>query len=524
MNRRQQWPMALNIKGNAFASVLEVVATALSLLLLYHYILIHLGPESVGLWSLVTATTSAAGIADLGLANGVVRFVASATANGQREGPSDYLLTAFTSIAVLYLAAILVFYWPIAEFLEYMVDGEAEATAIGILPFAMLSLWLTCTGSILLNGLVGIHRSYWKSIIRSVAGFLLLSMSLMLMKEHGLLGLLYSQIIQSGFILCSSWFLLLRYLKGLPLLPIGWRLAAFKDLVRYGIGLQISGIFQLLFDPTTKILLGNFANLETVGLFEAANRCVMQARNAIVSANLILVPTFADLKETAPDAMHRLYRGVSAASWWISAIAMGFLVSHAPYISSYWLGVVSDDFLLFLTILSGAWLIDLVSVPAFFLGMGEGDVRGNIYGQILHGVVNILVGLVLGALIGSIGVVLGFVFALLAGGIVNFLYNDLRLADGAGCRIFTTMAGGFLFVGLVTATTRTAYPYLAFNFGISLAAVLSVVVYVTLILVWTVRLLRSDRLGISPLGGTARRAPALVDLRHQGSGDHAPPL
>jgi O-antigen/teichoic acid export membrane protein len=64
------------IFSNAALSVLQTGISAILLFFLYRYLLVRLGPEQLGVWSVVLASTSVARLSDMGFSGAVVRFVA----------------------------------------------------------------------------------------------------------------------------------------------------------------------------------------------------------------------------------------------------------------------------------------------------------------------------------------------------------------------------------------------------------------------------------------------------------------
>jgi O-antigen/teichoic acid export membrane protein len=73
-----------------------------------------------------------------------------------------------------------------------------------------------------------------------------------------------------------------------PLLPVQWKLKRFREMLGYGVNFQINSVVMLLFEPTTKILLGRFCELAAAGYFEMGQRLVMQARALIVGRLYLL--------------------------------------------------------------------------------------------------------------------------------------------------------------------------------------------------------------------------------------------
>ena len=87
---------------NAIMAIVQVVAVGIILFVLYKFLLKTIGIEDLGIWSVVLATTSVAGIGNFGLSGSVVKFVAKYVARGKGEA------VAALEPAVVSLAALLV--------------------------------------------------------------------------------------------------------------------------------------------------------------------------------------------------------------------------------------------------------------------------------------------------------------------------------------------------------------------------------------------------------------------------------
>ena len=73
---------------------------------------------------------------------------------------------------------------------------------------------------------------------------------------------------------------------------------------------------------------------------------------------------------------------------------------------------------MFASLLLIAWFLNMIANPAYFAYMGIGDLRWNLRGHVVIAVVNAVLGLALGATVGGMGVVAGFVIALLTGSVM----------------------------------------------------------------------------------------------------------
>ncbi|MBM3253651.1 MAG: hypothetical protein FJZ16_05325, partial [Candidatus Omnitrophica bacterium] len=85
---------------NAGMSTVQIIIVTGSFIYMYKYLLGVIGIERLGIWSLVIASTSITQIANLGMAGGVVKFVAKYFARGELDNLNGIVQTALWSLAV----------------------------------------------------------------------------------------------------------------------------------------------------------------------------------------------------------------------------------------------------------------------------------------------------------------------------------------------------------------------------------------------------------------------------------------
>ncbi|HEX9220558.1 MAG TPA: lipopolysaccharide biosynthesis protein [Gemmatimonadaceae bacterium] len=403
------------IASNAVATVVQLVVSAAVLFFLYRFLLRVIGVEAVGVWSLVLAITSLGRVVDPGIVGGTTRFVARARARGPAESAVDYTQTAALSAGAVYLALALLLYPILSRLLEIVVPTGRVGDAHLLLPYALLSFWLTNVAAVFQGGIDGTQRVDLKSILLIGVALVYFASALLLVSRVGLIGLGYAQVVQAVALLVGSWLLLRRCLPGLPPIPVRWRASLFREIVAFGSQLQLISLTLMLWDPTTKALLSRFGGLAHVGYYDMAGRLVQQVRALLVNANQVLVPTIADLHERATEKVESLFRQSQRVMAYLSLPLLSALLALMPLVSEWWIGHYEGTFVLYATLLAIGWFINILSVPAYFVGVGTGRLRWNVMGHVLIAIVNLLLGGALGHLYGGLGVVIAAVTALVVG-------------------------------------------------------------------------------------------------------------
>jgi len=415
----------MRLARNAGWSVAEVVVSGLSLFLIYKLIVAWLGVEALGIWSLVLATTSLARFADIGASAGLGRFVALAEARGDRRGAIEYIETAMLSNAVLYTVLALALVYPARSGIVYVIPPEAVAPALGLLPYAFASLVLMNINSVLSASLIGLHRTDQKSVIVIFGVVVQLLGILAFVRSHGLVGLAWAQIAQYVFTIVAAWLVLQRNLsRGSPIRPpMRWKKEIFKDLIGFGVRLQAASLLSLAFDAVVKFVMSAIAGLEMLGLFEMASRMVLQVRQLIAAPSQILMPAFAQVDAESPEQLPPLYEKVTAATTVLAIPLMLAAILVSPIVSLFWLGHLNSSFLSFVGIIALGWLINVLCVPGYHLGIARGVVGWNIAGHVAATIGGAILAAMFGYVFGGIGVAVGAYGMLALGALISLFMN-----------------------------------------------------------------------------------------------------
>ena len=101
---------------------------------------------------------------------------------------------------------------------------------------------------------------------------------------------------------------------------------------------QIISISTMCYEPVTKVLLSKYGGVSLVGYFEMATRLVQQFRAVIISANQVLVPTIAHLKEKNPEKIQGIYLTSYQLLFYLSIPMYSMIILCSPIISELWIG------------------------------------------------------------------------------------------------------------------------------------------------------------------------------------------
>jgi len=409
---------------NAIMSLVQILVISGVLFILYKFLLHTIGVKQLGIWSLVLAITSVTQIANFGLSSSVVKFVAKYVARGEDENVTGVIQTAALTVAA-FAGCVLVIGYPIAKWLlGLVIVDEYFPLALSILPYAFLALWIMIITSIFQAGIDGYQRIDLRSLLLMSGAVLHLLLCFVLAPIYGLIGVAYARVLVNVIVLLSSWFLLKRQLPIFSMFSYRWDKGIFREIIRYGINFQVISITQMFYDPITKALLSKFGGLSMVGYYEMANRMIQQLRALIISANQVLVPAIADLKEKSPEKIQSVYSNSYQLLFYLALPLYSLIIVCAPIISELWVGYYEKVFVLSSILLTIGWFLNTLAGPAYFVYLGIGELRWNMISHIMIGLLNVGLGFMLGILFNGIGVVVAWVCSLALGSsIIYFSYH-----------------------------------------------------------------------------------------------------
>lgn len=409
---------------NAILAAIQVFVVSIVLFVLYRFLLKVIGVENLGIWSLVLAITSLAQIASFGLSESVIRYVATFLAREEHTNVSVVIQTGTIAVGII-SGFILLAVYPLSKWvLQLFIPADSMKIAAEILPFTLLAMWFWLVASIFHGGLDGCQRIDIRSIIIIVGSLSNLFLCFMLAPEYGLMGVAYARLAQQSVLFLMGWLLLKRHIKKLPLVPYRFDIKLFKTIVNYGFNFQLITATSIFFDPVTKALMSKFSGLSMVGYYEMASKMVQQIRLLIVSANQVVIPAIAELKERTPEIIRPVYLTSYQLLYYLALLIFSILIVCTPIISLLWIGHFERIFVVFSIMLSLGWFLNTTSMPAYYSYFGIGYVRWNVIGHIIMSLSNVILGFLLGMTFGGIGVVTAWIISLILGSAIIFLtYN-----------------------------------------------------------------------------------------------------
>lgn len=390
--------------------------------LLYRVLLLNLGVQLLGVWSLIIATSSLANLANVGFTSGLVKFVSEFNAKDEQEKISKLLFTSFFSMLLFLSGITLIIFLLATLYVKKIVPAEYVKLTLSVLPYSLFCLLINSLGGVFISALEGFQRNYIRNIAYIFTSIGYFGLAILLLPEFGLKGLAIAQIIQAIVILFVALYHVKKLCPTFRFATWNWDKTIFRSIFNYGYKFQIISIFQMLFEPMTKILISRYSGISTLGFYEMASRFVNQIRAIISTMNQVTVPVIAHYSCTDKNAIFYIYkRSISFIISLVFPFVAGIIL-FGPHLSVVWIGDLEPVFVNSTYILSFSLLINILNAPAFFSSLGEGKLNGLLVMHFLIAILNILFGVILGKYIPSYGVIIAWALSQGIGSVFLILF------------------------------------------------------------------------------------------------------
>jgi O-antigen/teichoic acid export membrane protein len=409
------------VARNALFSVLHGVLSAQALLATYALLMRSLTIEEIGLWSLVVGSTMVARLSELGLGAGVLRFVAADLAADRADRAAGSVGMAALAVAGLVSLLALALQPVLAHYLHRLTPAPLHAAVNALSPAALAAVVLASVGNVFTSAIDGAQRMDWRAAIQVGGSLVQLALTALILPRLGLAGLGLVQLGQALFVLVAGVVAAARLIGERPGAYLSFDRGRLRELLRYGGGLQVSAIAQLLFEPLLKVLLSAWSGLALTGYFDMANRIVLQFRSLIVAAYGALVPhVAASAGEGGSDRarVRALYDEAMAAMRFALLPYFAVVAAALPLALVLWKGHFDATFLQVALLQLTAWTVNLIALPAYMLYLGLGRLRWTVLSHVSHAAILLATGPLAGWLAGGPGVLAGGAMALVGGSLI----------------------------------------------------------------------------------------------------------
>lgn len=384
------------MKKNSTLAIAEYFINVVTLFIVYKIIIINLGIEGLGIWSLILSLFSITTLGNAGVASGTVKFIAEYKAINDYQNLNNVLFNSI--ILVLSFTAILfVIIFIIYEIIpESTISLDEREVISPLIPIISLSYIFAIIGRIFLSTIDGLNLIYIRSIIGIISKLFFLIFVFFLLEANGLMGLAVANLIQYLVILIVGGYYVVKLIK-LRFENFGtYNKNIFKKIFSYGFQFQLSSIFQMLMDPLTKFFLKDLGGLSAVGNFEIIYKFYIQIRQLIVVIVVVYVPQVSTLHKTFPKKISQLYKKVSREVYSIMFILFNSAFCFMPLLLLVLNTEYTQYMQFFSVVLYLGLIFNIVGVVPYYFNSGTGDLKINTNSSFIMAVTNIIFCLIFG--------------------------------------------------------------------------------------------------------------------------------
>ena len=260
-----------HLRRNVIVSVLAFAVNLVLTFLVYRLVISVGGLGSLGLWSTLMSWIFLVRLGDLGMGTAVVRFVSGCEASHETGLIRAYIDTSLLLNLGLFVVLAVIGYFLFLANLDWIIPNdpahpEARGLAADVLPVMFTAFVLSNISGLVLGGLTGLHKGYKSAIVTTFGMMVQLCIVVPLVPRIGLAGLAWGQFGQHAVMILVGWALVLRDLKAAAgghggIWPRHFSRPALQEMLGYSLKTQLSNIINGLFEPVSKILVGQIGGL-----------------------------------------------------------------------------------------------------------------------------------------------------------------------------------------------------------------------------------------------------------------------
>ena len=397
-------------------SIFEHVAVTLLMMVTFAILIRKYGLDIIGLWVLMTAFINFAYIGDV-WSRGLLSFMGEGHGANTPEVAASFASTNIITGAIGYFVIISICGIGLYLLAPHIFAKEHQGFVTATIPLMVFAYWLLASAGNFLQAFIGFGRPQFSCLQRVGGALLFLAMISIHDNDSGLASIFKAQIIQGAGML--SFGIIIYY--GVITRHIShkiWDYHKLGDLVRFGTKMLSVGIVQSTTEPIIKLLVGHFAGIVIVAIFEVANRLVMGVRGLTLSVGAIIITYFArisSLEKTDKSAdITDEYCMVSRLMLGGSLMMFALLFACAPLLE--WLFFDADTaqpeqglFVLILVALGLAWLLNTMTSTVYFLLVALRFSGQLFISELIRAIIITLGGFLLAKVFGFNGLLLGMV-------------------------------------------------------------------------------------------------------------------
>ena len=377
-------------------------------------IISQIGMTRFGLYVLAQSVFGYLGLLDLGASTALVKYVSQYHASEEKQK----LRETIASIFVFYLGIGLIistclFFLATFSLSVFKLAPDLEVTLrqlLYVLALSALLLWPLSTFSNVLAGLQRYDLTAGVGILVSLA-----TAGLTIFALSAGLGLVALVVVEATVSVAGSIILFGLAIRELGYFPLSWKYVRRQtaySLAGFSLGAFLIRMGRAVTEKSDVIILGFFAPIASIALYEAANKLQALSARASLLVGSAVIPAASELESNENSTVLRdLYlRGSKYAAAATIAVTLSVLLLAKPLLV-LWLGPEFARVTLPAQLLLSLWLVNASAAMTQAVLIGVGRYKLLSFVAVARALLNLGLSVFLVSRLGLVGVVLGTVIS-----------------------------------------------------------------------------------------------------------------
>jgi len=378
------------LRKNAISGAILAGGNIGLLLLSYPVYLAYLGPEWYGVWATLSVVVAVGQMGNLGIHHAVARHVANALGRQEPQEATKLIGAALTLVMIpclLLMVSSFSFPGEISSLLGF--EKPFFETTERLLPLIGILSALVLIVEVLKGVLIGMNKmdvgNYFFLGGRCVQFGLSVAF---IASGKGIIGLFYGS--ASGYLLIAIFYTISvsRHLAISNLQDLRFSLRHVKSLAAFGSYMSASSLVSIFMDPFNKVMLSRYVSLETVTAYEIGIKGVQAIRALFEGALKAIMPEISNLTGKGENFMSDVKqihkKAVQIVAWTAIPMFVAIFAMASPFLKLWFGAKFFPDMSIALRWFTVGYLVNLISVPAFYVLLGLNRAKYCFYAALLR--------------------------------------------------------------------------------------------------------------------------------------------
>jgi len=412
-----------NAFGNIFTTFLQI--------LIIPYILLKLGSERFGIWALVSMIFGIFTALDLGTGTAFVKYFSEYHTKKEHENFNRVMVAGFLFMLTFSLVLIFIVILIKDQLVSFFnIPEDLKSESIFVFVLAAVIFGTNNTFGVFQAILKGLQRMEITNSINMICSTIyVVGIFGVLYYGFGLRGLIVNQGIKIFLISLAAIYYSKKINRNLKFKFSYLDFKPIKEILSYGIKMQISSIANLVNLQTDKTIIGYFLNLTSITAYEIGQKISFFCRMIVGLVLSALVPAVSELEAAGKkQSILKLYeRGNKYIASFTFPILI-FTIVFANYLINLWMGIGFEKSIYVARLLVCAVLVNMLTGVGVMIVRGIGKPFYETQYAIICLILNVVLGLILIRFYGFLGVVVATPISVIIGS-VYFIIKFHRLNE-----------------------------------------------------------------------------------------------